>query len=1312
MRDHVVIYVNGQRYAITGDDVFLSLVEFLRQRRLVGTKIGCGEGDCGACTVLAGTPESGTIRYRSIVSCIQPLYRLDGSHVVTIEGLADGTGLSSIQQAMVDHHGSQCGFCTPGFVMALTGHFECEDRVARDELRANLAGNLCRCTGYEPIFEAAGSIDPTMVCPLSSRYPSRTMQEDLASCLTSPLRIETGRRVFFRPAGLDDALAFRARYPGAVIGAGSTELGVLRNKQGLEPSAILSLAGVSELAKITRDDGILSVGANVTWAQLEAFARGALPEIHALTQRFGSPQIRHVATLVGNIAHGSPVADSLGFLAIVAAELELMSTRGTRRVCVTDFYVGRKRTVLEPDEIITTVKIPLTAPGEIVKLYKISKRKEMDVSTFRAAIRMTRRGEHIASIAIAYCGVGPTVRRLPATEAYLAGRPFSEATFREAGARARSEVEPVPEERGSREFRLQLADNVLLKFYYEAVGAGPQPIDCCSERGTAASGHDGRRSAPPRPEPISAKLKLDAAEAASSSLLGQSIPHESAQAHVTGQACYLDDLPPFRDELFVDFVGCPLAHARIVAVDVTAAAQIEGIAAAFTAADVPGDNQFGPIFHDEELLAARECHHVGQPIVVLAGNSRAALRAARGAVRIELEGLPAVLSIDQAIAGGHFIGPARQLDRGDAQAALTRAEHVLEGSFRTGGQDHFYLETQAALAIPGERGQMTVHSSTQNPSEVQAMVAHCLGLRQNMVVCTCSRMGGAFGGKESQAAHPALLAALVAHKTGRPARIVYSRDVDMLATGKRHPYLSRYRVGFSAEGRIEALVLELYSDAGCAADLSLAVMERSMLHADNAYFIPNITVTGRVCRTNRPSNTAMRGFGGPQGIAAIENVIEEIAAFLGVDALEVRRLNCYGGSGRDITPYGQVVANNTLPIVLDRLAETADYARRCDEIARFNSNSRTHLRGLALTPVKFGISFTRRALNQANALVNIYLDGTIQVSTGGTEMGQGLNTKIRQIVAAELALPVEAVRVMAASTEKNNNTSPTAASASTDLNGTAALRAVQTLKERLALTAARHFASPEDGIEPSPAHVRFERGGVYDLRRPGRWLDFRELIRLAHEERVDLGARGFYATPGVDFNRETGRGNPFLYFTNGAAASEVIIDRLTGELTVARVDILIDIGRSLNPGVDRGQVLGGFVQGMGWVTTEELRYSEAGELLTDSLNSYKVPNVECMPREIRLDFLDHPPNPINLFGSKAVGEPPFVLGISVGAAVKNALSSLTPGRSPPLEFPATSEEILRHLSRCDDRRHAARLPAPRSGPDQFREEEIRAKSQV
>jgi xanthine dehydrogenase large subunit len=771
--------------------------------------------------------------------------------------------------------------------------------------------------------------------------------------------------------------------------------------------------------------------------------------------------------------------------------------------------------------------------------------------------------------------------------------------------------------------------------------------------------------------------------------IGKPIPHDSAREHVTGEAAYIDDLPPIRNELLVDFVGSPIAHGRIKSLDVAAARLIDGIVAAYTCADVPGENSFGPVFHDEELLAERECHYIGQPVVLLAGTRKESLQAAKAAVRLELEPLSAVLTIDDAIDHRQFIGPTRRIQRGDVDAAFASARHILKGTLVSGGQEQFYLESQAALAVPGESGQITIHSSTQNPTEIQAVVARCLGLRQNQVVCVCKRMGGAFGGKETQAAQPAILAALVAYKTKHAARIVFTNDLDMQVTGKRHPYQSRYQVSFTGDGQITGLKTEFYSNGGFSADLSLAVMERTLLHAENAYYIPNVEITGTVCRTNLPSNTAFRGFGGPQAVAAMESILEEVAAYLGMDAYEVRRRNCYGTDDRNITPYGQLLRNNTLPVVLDRLAESARYGQRLAEVRAFNAESRSHLRGISLMPVKFGISFTRRTLNQANALVNIYLDGTIQVSTGGTEMGQGLNTKIRQLVADQFALPPEAVIVRPTSTEKNNNTSPTAASASTDLNGTAAVRACTALRHRLADVAARHFASPRDGLEASPRHIRFERGGVVDSRRPSCRLRFQELVALAYEQRVDLGERGFYATPGIDFNWETGKGNPFLYYTSGAALAEVLIDRFTGDLKVKRVDILIDIGQSINPGVDRGQVIGGFVQGMGWVTMEELRYSESGELLSHSPTTYKIPNVTDVPSVFNVAFLDNRDNDLNIYSSKAVGEPPLLLGVSVWAAVKHALCSISGEGVPKLNLPATNEEILCRLHEYH------RAPTPR-----------------
>jgi xanthine dehydrogenase large subunit len=756
--------------------------------------------------------------------------------------------------------------------------------------------------------------------------------------------------------------------------------------------------------------------------------------------------------------------------------------------------------------------------------------------------------------------------------------------------------------------------------------------------------------------------------------IGQPLPHESARGHVCGEAVYVDDLPPLRGEIVVDFVGSPVAHGRIKSVDVAAAGTADGVVAVFTAADVP-ENLVGPVFHDEELLASEVVHFCGQPVVAIAGESRSAVTAAKKLVKIDVESLPSILTIEQAIERNQYIGPTRHVAHGDTAAALAEAVHRLSGELHVGGQEHFYLESQAAIAVPGEARSIKVHSSTQNPTEIQMIVARCLKREMADVVCTCRRMGGGFGGKETQAALPACLAALVAAKTGRPARCVLGHEQDFRTTGKRHPYLARYNAGFDSAGRISALECHFFSNGGFSADLSLAVMERSLLHAENAYYIPNVAFTGTVCRTNLPSNTAFRGFGGPQGVAMMENVIEEIAAFLGVDALEVRRRNLYGTEENNVTPYGQVVRDHRLREIVDRVAASSDYSKRRATANEFNRCSRTHLKGIALTPVKFGISFTRRTMNQANALVNVFLDGTVQLSTGGTEMGQGLNTKLRQIVADQFGLPATAVRVMDTSTEKNHNTSPTAASASTDLNGAAAVRACEPICAGIAAVAATMLA--DAGIEPSPESMTFDDGWIVDRRSPERRLPFIQAVREAYERRVDLGGRGFYATPGVDLNRETGRGTPFLYYTCGATAAEVLIDRFTGELRVERVDLLIDLGRMINPAIDRGQVVGGFVQGMGWVTTEALLFGPDGALWSDSATTYKIPNVTDVPAVFNVDFLDGPDNRLNVCGSKAVGEPPLLMAVAVWAAIKQALVSVGGWQ---LDLPATNEETLHRLS--------------------------------
>ncbi|SUZ89332.1 uncharacterized protein METZ01_LOCUS42186, partial [marine metagenome] len=763
-------------------------------------------------------------------------------------------------------------------------------------------------------------------------------------------------------------------------------------------------------------------------------------------------------------------------------------------------------------------------------------------------------------------------------------------------------------------------------------------------------------------------------------VLGKQVPHDSAVGHVTGEALFVDDLPSAKNELIVDYIASPVAHGKIKSLNYEEMAKLDGIVEVFTHADIPGQNLYGPVIKDERFLAEDIVEYVGQPIAIIAGESRRAIRQAKKHTLLEIQELTPVFTIDEAITAKQFIGVPRTFKQGNFDKAWRESKHKLTGTFVSNGQEQFYLESQAALAWPGEYGEIQVHSSSQNPTEIQEVVAEALGLGFHEVVCVCKRMGGGFGGKETQAVIPAVMAALVAAKTQRPARVAYSKDDDMRSTGKRHPYKIHYKAAFTSEGKITGVKFDIYSNGGAAADLSTAIMERTLFHSENAYFIPNLVFNGTICKTNFPPNTAFRGFGGPQGMANIENVIQEIAIYLKKDALEVRRLNCYSHHERNVTPYGQIVQNHILPEIIDQLAKTSEYRKRMTGVEEFNRQSTTHLRGLALTPMKFGISFTTKFLNQGNALVNVYKDGTVQVSTGGTEMGQGLNTKIRQLVADEFAISYDDVRMMITSTEKNNNTPPTAASAGTDLNGFAAVNACQKIRSNLSAFASRYFASEELGLDHSVEHICFEESSVFDDRTPDKTLSFRELVQLAFMDRVSMGARGFYRTPEINFNRDIEKGEPFFYYTTGAAVSEVLIDRFTGYLKLERSDLLMDIGESINPGIDRGQIIGGFIQGVGWVTNEDLRYSDKGELLSYSPTTYKIPNIQDLPEIFNVDTISNPHHQINIRRSKAVAEPPLMLCLSVWIAVKHALSFVQNGVSPQLNLPATGEEILRRLT--------------------------------
>jgi xanthine dehydrogenase large subunit len=752
---------------------------------------------------------------------------------------------------------------------------------------------------------------------------------------------------------------------------------------------------------------------------------------------------------------------------------------------------------------------------------------------------------------------------------------------------------------------------------------------------------------------------------------GKPRAHESAHLHVSGSATYIDDIDLPANALHAALGMSTVAHGRIRAMDLAPVLAAPGVIAVVAAGDIPGKNNFGPILDDDPIFAPGLVQHVGQSLFAVAATSYDAARRAALRAKVDYEILPAILDIPAALAAGSFVLPTERIVRGDAPGMLAHAPHRLHGTLVIGGQDHFYLEGQVCAAIPQEDGTMRVHSSTQHPTEVQHLVAHALNLGSKDVAVECRRMGGGFGGKESQPALFACAAAILAARTGRAVKLRADRDADMTMTGKRHDFHVEWDVGFEADGRITALRVTLASRCGYSADLSGPVNDRAMSHIDNCYFLENLELVSHRCKTHTVSNTAFRGFGGPQGMMAIEAIVDDIARHLGRDPLDVRKVNFYGTTTRNVTPYGMTLEDNIIEGLVNDLERSSGYRSRRAAVEQFNETSPIVRRGIALTPVKFGISFNATHYNQAGALVHLYVDGTVLATHGGTEMGQGLYTKVSQVVADELGVPLSDVRIGATDTAKIPNTSATAASSGSDLNGKAAQAAARTIRERLTVLAAEKYGC-------APGAVRFEAGMVHA---GATSVSLATLARAAHAARISLSSTGYYRTPKIHWDRKTFTGRPFFYFAYGAAVAEVAIDTLTGESRLLRVDILHDVGRSLNPAIDRGQVEGGFLQGAGWLTSEELWWDAKGVLGTHAPSTYKIPTARDWPAVAHVRLLQNSLNVEDtIFRSKAVGEPPLMLAMSVFHALRDAVASCgSPRALVPLDAPATPEAILHAL---------------------------------
>ncbi len=1275
--------LNGRLVPLDDVSPNTTLLEFLRSRSLTGTKEGCAEGDCGACSVaIVERDADGQPTFRAVNSCLMPICLLAGREVVSVEGVGCH-GPHPVQRTMAEGFGSQCGYCTPGFICSLFEGYYRNDLHTDDDLDDQLSGNLCRCTGYRPIRDAAIEAfssrrrgDESQIKKDSETPHVVTYGEDGQDVFLERLKKSDARlnaveyqfagEKFFRPTSLAELLRLKSEHTDARLIAGATELGLEITKRFKKFPTLISTEAVLELKALESTKEEWRIGAAVTLTEIKTKLGPEFPALNDMLRVFGSRQIRNRATMGGNIVTASPIGDSAPLLLALDASVVLASLNGERALPISDFFVSYRKTALQPDEILKTIIIPRGGPKAGLtrkcQWFKVSKRREMDISTVAGCFTIDLDAQNIIRLArLAYGGVAAMPSRAQKTEAALLGKVWSEETIREVTPILQTEFTPISDVRGSAEFRRELIVNLLEKFFEDSVG--DEVTSLLFKDRTPGTVHSPAQKKAP--------------------------PHESAHKHVNGEAIYTDDFAARKHMLEVWPVCAPHARAKILRRDASAAKTMPDIAAVLLAEDVPGLNDVGAIRHDEILLADKEVFYHGQIIALVVGDTQDACREAAKKIVVEYEPLPPVLTIEEAIAQKSFHTEPNFIRRGNIQAALAESPEILEGEFSLAGQEHFYLEMQAASAEQGEDGSMFVMSSTQHPSEVQHVVAQLLAVPVNHVVVQSPRMGGGFGGKETQAATFAALAALAAAKTRQPVRVRINRDLDMMLTGKRHPFLAKFKVGYNSRGDLLATKIELISNGGWSLDLSMPVTDRAVFHLDNAYYIPSVEFSGQVAKTNLASNTAFRGFGGPQGMLVIEEIIDRIARRLGKSPEEIRERNLYRGTGAtNTTHYGQEIEDNRIQRIWQELKASSHFDTRRAEIAKWNAANPHRKRGLAMTPVKFGISFTLTHLNQAGALVLIYQDGTVQVNHGATEMGQGVHTNIAMVAAKELGIPLEKIRVMPTSTDKVPNTSATAASCGTDLNGMAVKNACEILRARLIPVALNLVGDEVTSLKlkskinqsPTPSltadDLVFADGFVFPRQIPEAKVLFVQVVQQAYFQRISLSSTGYYATPEIHYDRAKGHGKPFHYFAVGAAVTEVEVDGFTGMSQILRADILHDAGDSINAGINLGQIEGGFVQGAGWLTCEELIWDSEGRLLTHSPDTYKIPAVGDRPREFNVRFLENATQRLTIHGSKAVGEPPLMLAISVREAIRDAIAAFgTLGGEVPLKVPATCEAI-------------------------------------
>ncbi|KAI5125185.1 xanthine dehydrogenase/oxidase isoform X1 [Manis pentadactyla] len=1310
--DELVFFVNGRKVVEKNADPETTLLAYLRRKLgLSGTKLGCGEGGCGACTVMLSKYDrlQNKIVHFSANACLAPICSLHHVAVTTVEGIGSTKSrLHPVQERIAKSHGSQCGFCTPGIVMSMYTLLRNQPEPTVEDIEDNFQGNLCRCTGYRPILQGFRTFARDGGCcggkgssPNCCMNKKKDQTVTLSPSLFNPeefipldptqepifppelLRLKDvpqkllcfqGERVtWIQASSLKELLDLKAQHPEAKLVVGNTEIGIeMKFKNKLFPM-IICPAWIPELNSVEHGSEGISFGAACTLSSVEKTLLNAVAEhpdhktevfrgVLEQLRWFAGKQIKSVACIGGNIITASPISDLNPVFMASGAKLTIVS-RGTRRTVQMDhtFFPAYRKTLLGPEEILLSIEIPYSREGEFFSAFKHASRREDDIAKVTCGMRVLFQPgtTQVKELALCYGGMADrTISALKTTRKHLSNS-WDEKLLQDVCAGLAEELNLSPDAPGGMvEFRRTLTLSFFFKFYLtvlQKLNKADLKDECGKLDPTYTSATLPFQKDPPANIQLFQEVPKGQSE---EDMVGRPLPHLSAAMQASGEAMYCDDIPRYENELSLRLVTSTQAHAKIKSIDTSEAQKVPGFFCFLSADDVPGSNVTG-LFNDEMVFAKDEVTCVGHIIgAVVADTPEHAERAAHE-VKITYEVLPAIITIEDAIKNNSFYGSELKIEKGDLTKAFSEADNIVSGEFHIGGQDHFYLETHCTIAVPkGEAGEMELFASTQNTMKTQSFVANMLGVPANRILVRVKRMGGGFGGKETRSTVVSTAVALAAYKTGRPVRCMLDRDEDMLITGGRHPFLAKYKVGFMKTGTVVALEVDHFSNAGNTLDLSQSIMERALFHMDNCYKIPNIRGTGRLCKTNLSSNTAFRGFGGPQGMLIAEYWMSEVAVTCGLPAEEVRRRNMYKEG--DLTHFNQKLEGFTLPRCWDECLESSRYHARKSEVDKFNKENCWKKRGLCIIPTKFGISFTLPFLNQAGALIHVYTDGSVLLIHGGTEMGQGLHTKMVQVASRALKIPTSKIYISETSTNTVPNTSPTAASVSTDLNGQAIYEACQTILKRL---------EPFKKKNPS-----------------GSWEDW---VIAAYQDAVSLSATGFYKTPNLGYNFETNSGNPFHYFTYGVACSEVEIDCLTGDHKNLRTDIVMDVGSSLNPAIDIGQVEGAFVQGLGLFTLEELHYSPEGSLHTRGPSTYKIPAFGSIPTEFSVSLLRDCPNKKAIYASKAIGEPPLFLAASIFFAIKDAVRAARAQHTDhnmkelfQLDSPATPEKIR---NACVDR---------------------------